>query len=189
MIRRLLQLVLVLAAALLLASCGDDSTADAPADSAPADDTADAPVDVPSDAPADTTVDEQVPVDEPADPNDCDTALTADEIDSIFGTSVEISGSKFCNITFASDAVGILSIFSGSEADEAMDELLPKFLADEAASAAGVVLDDGRGYIDDFGVVVRGDSGRTFSFSVPDNIEVPDFQAALQDVADLLLTR
>lgn len=80
-----------------------------------------------------------------------------------------------------------LQVFSGSNADEAIDTLVPKYQAD--ASARGVLLDDGRGYALDGGALVRGDNGRVFNLGLPDGLDVPDMTAALQEIVDLLLTR
>lgn len=179
-------LAFALAAMVALAACGGggDTTL---ADPAPTQDAPDDSVSAPADEPADASGE---PEPESASASGCNTALTIDEIDSIFGSSViRVSGNKFCNIVFREDAITVFAIFSGSEADEAMEFHLPPFLADEAASAAGVTLDDGRGFIDDREAVVRGESGRTFVFGLPDNVDVADVRAAMQDLADLLLTR
>jgi hypothetical protein len=129
-------------------------------------------------------------IEENAGDDGCDKALSAEEIDSILGTSVEIKGSgQVCQYIFASDSIGTLQAFTGSKADEAMDVVLGKFLADETAVARGVVLADDRGYVDPDGALVLGDSGQVFSLGIPDNIDVADKLVAIQLIADLLLTR
>jgi hypothetical protein len=116
--------------------------------------------------------------------------LTPDEVESILGAPAEISGAgEFCRFVFADDAVGSFATWSGSKADEAMEVLLPKFKADERAVADGVLLDGDRGFVYDGSAVVRGDSGRVFRFDTPLNIGVADMQTAMEEMADLLLTR
>ena len=185
--KRFFILFFMLAAAIALASCATDVEVEStPTEPTPVEDN----IDLPDEAPADTPADES-PIDVPADEPDggsCAEALTPAEYEQIFGTPVEINGgSKFCNVVFASDSVGGFSAFSGSEGDEAMDSLLPAFVAE--ASADGVLLDDGRGFIDDFSAVVRGESGRVFRIDVPSNVDVADVPAAMQAVVDILLTR
>jgi len=46
-----------------------------------------------------------------------------------------------------------------------------------------------RGFVTDDGAVVRGDSGRVFSLGIPDNVGVSDIDAAMQEIAELLLAR
>ncbi|NOX28714.1 MAG: hypothetical protein GXP35_01470 [Actinobacteria bacterium] len=194
MMNRTTALPLVLAASLALAACGgasEDSTS--PTDPPPAEDSPDPTVDTLAATPAVTPL--ETTTDEGADDADgqgdgCDAVLTPDEIDSVFGTTVEINGGrKFCTIIFASDAVGSINVFDGSEADEAIEVNLANFADDDRASFGGVLLEDGRGFVDGDSVVVRGDSGRVFTFDVPDSVSVPDVQAAMQEIADLLLTR
>ncbi|MFT5204536.1 MAG: hypothetical protein ACI9C1_003947 [Candidatus Aldehydirespiratoraceae bacterium] len=192
--KRFVPLFLILAVAIALASCGDDSEADStPPDSTPIEDSVELPDDAPADTPADETPADapaDAPADEPvaADDGSCAKAFTVAEYEQVFGTTVEINGgSKFCNVIFASDSIGAFSAFSGSEADEAMDQLLPAFEA--KASVDGVLLDDGRGFIDGFSAVVLGDSGRVFRIDVPSNVDLPDVPAAMQAAVDILLTR
>jgi len=183
MLNRSATLFLVLAATLALAACGGESEGSTTSTDQPL---ADANPDTTVDTQAETTADEGAG-DTAGGGDGCDQVLTPDEIESVFGTPVEIKGSsQFCTIIFASDAVGNLSAFSGSEADEAISTLLAQFLADETD---GVLLEQDRGFVDQNSAIVRGDSGRVFRFDAPDSIDVPDSQAAMQDIAELLLTR
>ena len=124
----------------------------------------------------------------------CAAALTAEDIESIFGSTPEISGSgEQCQHVYASDAVGTFQAYSGSKADDAIGALLDGFASDETKSNNGVLLEDGRGYVLDGtfsrSAVVRGDSGQVFVFTAPDNLDVADIESAMQNLADLLLTR
>lgn len=122
-------------------------------------------------------------------PEGCNDVLTAEEIGAILGPVTGISGAgQFCNVSFESGSVGSLSAFEEKKADEAMDALLPAFKADATASAEGIRLDEDRGFVHRNSAVVRGDSGRVFRFDAPDDIDVPDIQAAMQEIAALLLT-
>jgi len=191
---RSIALSLVLAVSLTLAACGGASegsrtpTDPAPAEASP-DTTVNAQAEIAVDTPVETTTDEGADdIDGRGD--GCDEVLTADEIDSVFGTSVEIKGaSTFCSMIFASDAVGVLAAWSGSKADEAIDFNLAKFRDDDRVNFGGVLLEDDRGFVDRYSAVVRGDSGRVFRFNFPESVDVPNIQVAMQDIADLLLTR
>lgn len=191
MINRSALATLAIAAAMFLAACGGGEESVTLTDVTPiesaADSTAEAPAETVTEAPA--ASDATTAVDAGQDPGGCDQLLTPAEIDSIFGTSIDkINGAgQFCNIVFAGDAVGSLAVFSGSKADEAIDTLLAQFQADGATG--GVLLADGRGYVLDATATVRGDSGRVFRFDAPENITTPDLPSAMQNLADLLLTR
>lgn len=122
-------------------------------------------------------------------PEGCNDVLTAEEIGAILGPVTGISGAgQFCNVSFESGSVGSLSAFEEKKADEAMDALLPAFKADATASAEGILLDEDRGFVHRNSAVVRGDSGRVFRFDAPDDLDVPDTQVAMQEIAALLLT-
>jgi hypothetical protein len=180
-------LSVAVAATLALSACGGTSEGSAtPADPPPAEASSDTTVDTPTE----TTAEEPADNDPDGGPGDCREVLTPDEIEPILGTLVEFSGAgTFCNVVYASDSIGSLAAFSGSEADEAINTLLAKFQADETATASGVLLDDDRGYVREHSAIVRGDSGRVFNFTTPNNLDVPDIQVAMQAIADLLLTR
>lgn len=188
MIKRLAMWSLALGLAFALAACGGGNEGSAtPADTSEVPESSDT---------VDEAVVEEPVADEPVvnegDGGDdgCENALTADEIDSIFGTTVEISGEgRYCNIQFPNGSISVFSVFTGSTADDAMDELLPKFLEDEFARADGIVLDDGRGYVLETKLLVRGDSGRAFVLGIPGDLEVDDVQAANLKLAELLLLR
>lgn len=180
-----------LAAVFALAACGGGSDAAVEPDTVEPD-IVETTATTESDSTEDTTVETVTDEDSGANTDDvpCGEALTAAEIDSILGTSVSIGGGGGnCLVEFAADAVGTVSVFSGSRADEAMDALLPKFKDDETASANGVLLADDRGFIDGRSVIVRGDSGSVFRFDVPDNVEIADVNAAMEQLAAILLTR
>lgn len=193
MISRSTIIPVAVAAVFTLSACGgasDSSPAptDPPSAEAGPDTTVDAAAESVVDAPAETSAD--AGAEENAGDGGCDNALSAEEIDSVLGTSVEIKGSgQVCQYIFASDSVGTLQAFTGSKADEAMGTLLPKFLADESSVLSGVVFADDRGYVDPDGALVRGDSGQVFSLGIPNNIDVADKLEAVQELADLLLTR
>ena len=170
-----------------LAACGGESEPTAtPPDSPPVETSVDVEATVTpetADAPDTGSV-------EPASEGDCTTAVTAEEIETILETpAVEITGSgEQCSYTFAADSVGGVSVYSGAKADEAMETLLAKYDPD----FGGVLLDDGRGFVQadlNGRVLVRGDSGRVFVFAIPDNIETENLQASLEDLAALVLTR
>lgn len=183
-------LSIMIAAALALAACGgssDDASTqvDASIDTSVSDTTPDSPAtSVAAEVPAETTAIES------ADDGGegCDQALSAAEIDAIFGTSVEISGSgQVCSLHFADDSIGSFQAITGSKGDAAFDELLAKY--ETEASTNGIVLDDNRGYILRETAIVRGASGQVFSFVAPDNVDVANMGVAMQAIADLLLTR
>lgn len=187
----MLPVAVVAAFAITACGGGSDSSASS-ADASPTETSADATVDTSSETSAaeeaDNTGDEADDGDVGGD--GCDQVLTSDEVQSVLGTSVEFTGSgQVCTVVFANDSTGTLQAFSDSKADDALDTLLAGFLADEAASASGVLLDDGRGYVLENSAIVRGDSGRVFRFDAPDNLDIADIQGAMQSIADLLLTR
>ena len=189
---------IAIAAALVVTACGGDDDSSAPLDSPATDVAPDTTAEIPDETIAEPAVDEAAP--EPSDAasgdgeatKGCASALTSEEIGSILGTTPEISGSgEQCQHSYASDAIGTFQAYSGSKADQAIETLLVGFQDDETKS--GVLLDDGRGYVLDGtftrSVVVRGDSGQVFVFTAPDNLDVADIQLAMQNIADLLLTR
>ncbi len=186
--RRLTVLLPVVTAFMfVLNACGGDSEpTSAPADSPSAETPAAAETTDPPETPEASDTGSV----EPASEGDCTTAVTAEEIGTILGTpAVEITGSgEQCSYTFAADSVGGVSVYSGAKADEAMTTLLDKY----DPNFGGVLLDDGRGLVQadlNGRVLVRGDSGRVFVFAIPDNIETKNLQAALEDLAALVLTR
>lgn len=182
-------LPLALAATFVLAGCGGSSDGGATPSAAPSDAGAtDTTVAVTTTTVA--TTEETIAASADVGSDGCDRVLTSDEVESILGSPVEFTGSsETCMVIFADDSIGNLQAFSGSKADEAIEVLLGKFQADEAASASGVLLDDGRGFVLDGSAIVRGDSGRVFRFDTPDNVDVPDMQLAMEAIAALLLTR
>ena len=111
-----------------------------------------------------------------------DSAPAANAVDKPDDSPVEVTADPPPTNTASSEVGG-----SCTEADAAMDALLPKFEA--SASTNGVLLDDGRGFIDGYSAVVRGQSGRVFRIDVPTNIDIADPPATMQSVVDILLTR
>lgn len=191
-------LPIAIVAALALTACGgDDDGSSAPSTDPPSADppSADVAPDTASEAPAETAAVDPAESGDTADDSagtedGCDQVLSPAEIESILGVAPEIKGSgEVCQLIYASDAVGTFQAFSGSKGDEAIDTLLSDFQTDEYKSANGVPLDDGRGYVLDSTAVVRGDSGRVFVFGAPDSLDLADTEAAMQGIADLLLTR
>lgn len=196
MIHRITVLPITFAAALALAACGGGGESSSPAPETPSTEVS---PDTTGEASGETVTEDSTgaeaddtAIGDGEGESGCDQVLTAAEIESILGTAPEVKGTGgVCQHIYADDAIGSLSAFSGSKADEAMDVLLTKFAEDETKS--GALLDDGRGYVLDGSfersVVVRGDSGRAFVFVAPDGLDVADIEAALQSIADLLLTR
>jgi hypothetical protein len=126
------------------------------------------------------------------DDGSCAAALSGAEVESIFGTPVDMpDNSSVCNVVFRDNAVGTFQIWSGARADEAMEVLVPQFQADERASANVVLLDDGRGFVYEESAVVLGDSGRVFRFDTPPSVfdSIAEAQVAMEASAALLLTR
>ncbi len=120
----------------------------------------------------------------------CDKALTPAEVESTLGVPVEISGTgQICMVHFADDSIGTSRCSPARRPTKRWMLCSPQFESDSTASADGVLLADGRGYVLDRSAIVRGDSGQVFRFGTPSNVELVDAQAAMEEIAALLLTR
>ena len=181
-------LTFAIAAALALAACGGESEDSATSSDSTA---AEGTPDTTAETVAESTDDEPIAEANVVSGGDgCDQVLTPEEYESIFGTSVEVTGSgQTCQLIFASDAVGTLQAFSSSKAEDATDALLTQSKVDEAVSAGGVLLENARGYVVKNSAIVVGDSGTVFRLDTPENVDVADIQATMQQVAALLVTR
>lgn len=192
MISRATLFPVTLVAAVTLTACGGESGDSSPTTEPPSSDVA-AEVTIAAPAPTAAAPSESettAAADNAAAGDGCNQVMTPDEIGSILGTTPEISGSsEQCLFKFRSDAIGSFSAYSGSKADEALDTLMAGYQDDDYKKDRGVLLDDGRGYFYDENVVVRGDSGRVFVLAAPTDLGAPDYQVAMQALADLLLTR
>lgn len=181
-------LAVAIAGVFLLGACGGDSDEGATTTTAVAAAATDVPATTTSVADDAPTTTEAAVADEASAELPCGGELTVDEVDAILGTSAEMKGvPSNCLIVFADDAVGSYSRWTGATADEALQVNLDSF--NTGSKGAGTLLDDGRGYVAESQLVVRGDSGAVYSLNIPDNLDLADTEVAMSAFLDLLIAR